>query len=266
MRCPFPGMDPFLERSGVWEDFHRSFLTYTRDAALAKLPPTYDARLDEYFQLVNVAGGEPDQRRYPDVAVTRTPGAPAVAESAGGTATLVEPIVLTHKIAWDEETAAWLEIHSTGEEPELITVIELLSPTNKTGDGYKKYVARREQFLSRSVSLVEIDLLLRGHRLRFDSPLPEADYYVYVTRGEKPTHTAVYPWRLTARLPTVPVPLRAPDPDLPLDMADLFATTFDRGRYERRLKYRSAEASGLQGDELDWARSVVAASPVQSVT
>jgi len=101
--------------------------------------------------------------------------------------------------------------------------------------------------------------------LRFDSPLPEADYYVYVTRGEKPTHTAVYPWRLTARLPTVPVPLRAPDPDLPLDMADLFATTFDRGRYERRLKYRSAEASGLQGDELDWARSVVAASPVQSV-
>ena len=46
-----------------------------------------------------------------------------------------------------------------------------------TGDGYRKYIERREGFLSRAVSLVEIDLLLRGQPLELDSPLSEGDFY-----------------------------------------------------------------------------------------
>jgi hypothetical protein len=27
MRSPFPGMDPYIEASGVWEDFHHNLIT-----------------------------------------------------------------------------------------------------------------------------------------------------------------------------------------------------------------------------------------------
>lgn len=256
MRCPFPGMDPFIETSGVWEDFHRRFLDVAAEIILVRLPPGYDARMNEYFQLINVAGGEPDQKRYPDVAVTRRQGgsgSPAPAAPAVGT---LEPVVLTRRVTWDEEIAAWLEIQTVGGE--LVTVIELFSPSNKTGDGYRKYSERREGFLSRAINLVEIDLLLRGQRLRFDSPLPEGDFYGYVTRGEKPTHTEVYRWRLSSPLPVLPVPLRLPDPDIGLDLASVFATTYERGRYERRMKYKTPESSGLEGERLAWARSMLA--------
>jgi hypothetical protein len=253
-------MDPFIETSGVWEDFHRRFLDVAAETLLSRLPPGYDARMNEYFQLINIAGEEPDQKRYPDVAVTRQAAkseAPPAEQPAVGT---LEPVVLTHRITWDEESAAWLEIQAA--DGELVTVVELLSPVNKTGGGYQKYVERRDGFLSRGVSLVEIDLLLRGKRLQFDSALPEGDCYVYFTRGDKPTSTAVYRWRLAAPLPVVPVPLRPPDPDVELDLAAVFSTTYDRGRYERRLKYKSPESSGLEGGNLAWAKSVLASSSI----
>ena len=55
----------------------------------------------------------------------------------------------------------------------------------------------------------------------------------------------------------MPIPLRPPDPDIDLDLASVFATTYDRGRYERRMQYGSPEASGLEGESLTWARRVL---------
>ena len=38
MPSPFPGMDPYLEDSAVWPDFHNSFIAYLREALNAVLP------------------------------------------------------------------------------------------------------------------------------------------------------------------------------------------------------------------------------------
>ena len=211
--------------------------------------------MNEYFQLVNIAGDEPDQKRYPDVAVTRKATPASASTQVVSTSRTLEPILLTRRMTWDEDTAVWLEIQ-TG-DGDLVTVVELLSPANKTGDGYRKYVERREGFLSRSVNLVELDLLLRGRRLPFDSPLPAGDHFVFVTRGESPTVTSAYQWKLEDALPVVPVPLRAPDADIDLDLSEVFATSYERGRYERRLKYQSPESSGLEGERLAWAKSLL---------
>ncbi|HUF62147.1 MAG TPA: DUF4058 family protein [Verrucomicrobiales bacterium] len=54
------------------------------------------------------------------------------------------------------------------------------------------------------------------------------------TRGDAPE---VYAWSLSDGLPAIRVPLRAPDPDLILDLAALYEETFRRGRYERSLRY-----------------------------
>ena len=37
MPSPFPGVDPYLEQSGVWRDFHARVVTYTCDALNERL-------------------------------------------------------------------------------------------------------------------------------------------------------------------------------------------------------------------------------------
>ena len=52
MPSPFPRMDPYLEDPAYWQDFHRSFITYCRDALLDNLPDEYEARIDEQIRLI----------------------------------------------------------------------------------------------------------------------------------------------------------------------------------------------------------------------
>src|SRR3954463_14212641 len=90
MPSPFPGMDPYLEDLAFWHDFHRSFITYLRDAILERLPDRYDARIDEKIRLV--VPDEAETRYYSDVAVSgessRTGAGPAAVME-------LEPVVMT---------------------------------------------------------------------------------------------------------------------------------------------------------------------------
>jgi len=82
----FPGMDPYLEGSGLWPDFHTRFIAACADLLLDRLPTNYDARIDERVQLVTWSG-EPPRRFVPDVGVTRGPHSAGIVSSAGGVAT-----------------------------------------------------------------------------------------------------------------------------------------------------------------------------------
>ena len=55
----------------------------------------------------------------------------------------------------------WIEIKSLP-DLELVTVIEILSPTNKSGEGRTRVSPKRASLIDRPVNLVEIDLLLSG--------------------------------------------------------------------------------------------------------
>ena len=47
MKSPFPGMDPYIEACGLWEDFHASFIGEIHRTLAAALPERYIARLGE---------------------------------------------------------------------------------------------------------------------------------------------------------------------------------------------------------------------------
>jgi hypothetical protein len=53
--CPFPGMDPYLERH--WTDFHARFLVYACDQLNERLPADLQARISD--------GSEPDDGECP---------------------------------------------------------------------------------------------------------------------------------------------------------------------------------------------------------
>ena len=52
MASPFPGMDPYLELSGDWRDFHARLLNALADELSDRLPEGYIARIEEEFHIL----------------------------------------------------------------------------------------------------------------------------------------------------------------------------------------------------------------------
>src|SRR5581483_402078 len=138
----------------------------------------------------------------------------------------------------EEPREAYIEILHRPER-QLVAVLELLSPSNKTEPGRSVYLTKRNALLYQNVHLVELDLLLGGHRLPFRKALPLGDYYALVARGDRRPDCDVYAWTIRQALPTIPIPLRAPDPDVLLDLATVFSTAYERGRYRRSIHYEA---------------------------
>jgi hypothetical protein len=138
----------------------------------------------------------------------------------------------------------------------VITVIELLSPTNKRpGSDRGHYLAKRKQYLASSAHYVEIDLLRGGERMPADD-LPDCDYCVLVRRSENRPRAGVWPLRLRDRLPLIPIPLRAPDPDARLDLQELLHQVYDRAGYRYRI-YAAPPRPPLHPEDARWAEAVV---------
>jgi hypothetical protein len=257
MGSPFPGMDPFLELPAWWSDFHYTFINYWREAIADTLPAGYEASLGDRVYLVE---HDPEARKlgYPDLAVTQQ-GAEPPASSADTTASALatlEPVTIPLAIL-DGPRETYIEILHQPDRT-LVGVLELLSPANKEYPGRTEYLAKRRALLHQDVHVVELDLLLAGRRLPLEQRLPPADYYYFLSRGDRRPNCEVYYWSLRHALPRLPVPLRAPDPDLSIDLGVVFATAYDRGRFGRRINYRGPLPPGLRDDDEVWVRAVLA--------
>lgn len=239
MPSPFPGMDPYLESPAHWSDFHPTFIQAWREAIAEQLPPNYHARVEEMVLRV-----EPEIPQglfnRPDVLVAREPAGHADAGTRSGAA-VAEPAHtrIPNIVQLDPYVETFIEIHRHPDY-ELVTVLELLSPTNKSGDGRGQYIGKREALLRQPVHIVELDLLRGGQRIRLAKPLPKDHYYALISRADGRPDCDVYHWNVRSRLPALPVPLRAPDPDIQVDLQPAFTEAFRRGRYEHMIKYHAA--------------------------
>jgi hypothetical protein len=249
MNNPFPGIDPFIESQRFWEDFHTSFLTYLSDAINDRLPDRYEARVGERFTLASFL----DQAEVrPDVPIPRNESFTFSSRGLGSISAVAEPVVIPLPVLIPEEiTERWIEVRRR-EDRTVVAVIELLSPSNKTGDGLGDYVAKRRLLIAEPIHLIEIDFLLGGHRLPMARPLPPGDFYVFVSRADHRPDCSVYAWSIRQPLPTIPIPLDAPDPDLLVDLAALYATAYERGRYARSIRRERTTALPIAPEDAGW--------------
>ena len=70
----------------------------------------------------------------------------------------------------------------------------------------------------------------------------------------------MFGWSVRRALPVVPIPLSQPDPDLHISLAETFATTFRRGRYERSIDYRQSLSLPLGPEDRAWAEALAQAA------
>jgi Protein of unknown function (DUF4058) len=138
----------------------------------------------------------------------------------------------------------------------LVAVLEMLSPANKTGDGFQEYRAKRKAILQQKVHLVELDLLVGGNRMPHLMPLPAGDYFAFVSRADNRPNCEVFSWPVRDPLPTIPIPLTAPDADVHIDLAKVFQATYERGRYGRSLRYGQPPLAPLSQDDARWAMAL----------
>lgn len=180
MPGPFAGMDPYLEAQGLWESFHAALVTHCAEAINQRLPEGYVAQIETRVALVSLE--IPGVQRIPDVLVGREPNAPRFPSSSSGEAVgvaTIEPKTIPLARGEVEVRERWIEISSLP-ELELVTVIEVLSPSNKSGSGRSEYLQKRDALIDQPVNLVEIDLLLGGRPMPMGKNLPAGHYHAIV--------------------------------------------------------------------------------------
>jgi hypothetical protein len=259
MPSPFPGIDPYIEAQGRWPDFHQKLIVYCSDLLNEHLPDSYVALVEEEMRLVCEPGGDFGKRQA-DVSVVRDPSVARTHEDVGTVAVLetVQPVIIPlSKGLIEESRETWIEIRKLP-QMSLITVVGLLSPTNKVGIGRVEYLEKRDELIERPVHIVELDLLLAGHRLPMQRPLPRGDFHGFVSRVERRPNADVYSWSIRRPLPTIPIPLEAPDQDVPLELATACAMAYNRGRYGRLLRYSQPLELPLAPEDRSWAESLAA--------
>lgn len=249
MPSPFPGMDPYLEARRLWPDVHASMITYIRESLQPALRPNYIARIGERVQLAYR-----DQSYVPDVLLLQTIREQQAVYATASALVADEPQLV---MSLDESyTEAYLEI-ITQDTGEVVTLIELLSPANKVGDGREQYLQKQHDILSSPVNLVEIDLLAYGQAtvLARNAPISEpADwrYLISISRGRPRRRLEVYAVPLAQRLPNCRIPLRPPDGDVVLDLTAVLNRSYDVGSYDLLLDYRTAPETILRDTEAAW--------------
>ncbi len=196
-----------------------------------------------------------DRLMRPDVSIVRHAGASDPEPSGSGMVATLEPIAIPFAAAVDEVRDTWIEIRRLPDE-RLVTAIEVLSPTNKGSSGLTEYLEKRHRLRIQGVNLVEIDLLIAGRRLPMAKPLPPGHFFTIISRASRSDIGDVYAWSIERRLPKIPIPLEDPDPDVFLDLAEVFALAYERGRYARLIDYDRPLDLPLHPQDKDWAEKV----------
>ena len=253
MPSPFPGMNPYLEHAEVWHDFHESFMPRVRDRLVAQIGRGYVVKLEQHLYVEELP---PQKSRTlfgrSDISVAEKKTRARDPES---TTALVESPVQVVPLLVDEFTECYVEIRDR-QSRKLITVIELLSPSNKTGNDRNQYLSKRDQILKSTASLVEIDLLRAGERLPFEW-LPPCDYYIMVSRHQHRPPAQFWPIMLRDPLPTIPIPLRESDGDAQLDLQQLLHEIYDGADYGGHI-YENPITPPLSADDALWAERQLA--------
>jgi len=198
MPSPFPGMNPYLENPQFWPEVHSRLIIAIADAIAPQLRPKYRVAVEKrVYQIIDensILVG------IPDVVVGRSltntekePSNIAVAAPPKKPITVNIPIL-------EEVREGYLEVREVGTR-EVVTVIEILSPNKRTGEGRKAYESKRQQVLNSFTHLVEIDLLRGGEPMPILVNQIKSDYRILVSRSESRPKAELYPFGLQEQIP-----------------------------------------------------------------
>src|SRR5437868_13261120 len=138
MPSPFPGMDPYIEACGLWEDFHHSLVQGIHGQLAGAAPDRYVVRTGErsYMMFVDEdadTNGKKKRRFHPDVRISDPHGESRPSLGQGGAVAAPEADAIDmHALISPDYVETFVEIREAGPpDGRLVTCVEGLSPANK---------------------------------------------------------------------------------------------------------------------------------------
>lgn len=217
MPNPFPGMDPYLE-GPVWSSVQHSLAVGISWTLAPRLRPRYFVLPME--RLVRVA---PDPIEVPGF----------------------EPQV-------EEINQPFVEVTEV-ESRDVVTVITVLSPSNKRGPGAEEFIRFRQARLNSAAHYLEVDLLRIGLGFPTNESVLPAPYSVSLSRANRRPRVEVWQIALEDRLPVVPVPLTDGDVDVTLDLQSVLNANYETFSYDVATPHHGQPSVPLSGKEQAWA-------------
>ena len=230
---PFPGMNPYLEQPRLWPEVHSELIALLWASMAAQMPWGYRLAIEERLEVWEASFVD-DRSRYvvPDLSVTEIRETqPEVAPKErtipeGGIEVMIP--VPTRVTSLEVQAASG----------QVITVMEVLSPTNKTpGRGRMDYLSKRTDILESDVNLVEIDLLRAGEPMPLATTVPDCHYRILVSRESQRPRAYLLPFMIQDPVPKFPLPLRLGDDELTVDLGVLLVQMHHMSRYNSFLDY-----------------------------
>ncbi len=225
------------------------------------MAPKYVALLTKRYALdrsLGIIDAPAPQSMYPDVHVAKPPGSISSGLAASLTTAITAPAAELPNLELAPQLS--VEIRDVANR-RLVTLIEILSPANKYGDGSWDYEDRRLEILRTRTHVLEIDLLRGGKRIQLAGEQPSGDYFIYLSRIQRCPNTQVWAVALRQHLPVVPVPLLEPDPDVAMDLQAAVNACFALVGYERLLDYSgSPPPPRLEESDTRWMDEVLKAA------
>jgi hypothetical protein len=244
-------MDPYLEHPALWPSLHTRLIVALANLLKPQIRPRYIASVEDRVFIEST-----DKDRIPDVLVQKTGLGRRAPSDRTGTA-IATPLVV--EVEQLEVREHYIEIQDRYRDFGVVTVIELVSPSNKAaGPGRDSYLAKQREIRASECHLVEIDLLRRGSHV---ISVPESvaqrarpfDYLACVNRWPARNRFELYRCSLRDPLPTIGVPLADDDPDAPLMLQRALEQVYDEADYTLRVLYDEPCKPPLSSEDQAWA-------------
>ena len=259
----------FFQSKGGWSSFHTNHISDLAKFIDDQLPPGYIVDIEQSLQIreFHPDTGERLRRPEPDITIYETSRTARQAASTSGSVipTLTQPVIETMEYDEDQYYSGLViyELIDDATFGRPITRIEILSPTNKAGDGYLQYREKRTATLKSGTCLVEIDYL-------HETPSPvkhvpsyphgQANAFPFSITVSNPTpdletglaHT--YPIGVDDAILTIDIPL-AGDDALSLDFGAVYNETYrSLTAYSYRVDYEQLPEHFDAYNEMDQKR------------
>jgi hypothetical protein len=260
MPIPFPGMDPWLERPGLWPDVHMNLIIAFQKVLAPLVRPRYYVAVQ---QRTVVAVVPPDPHPiFPDLSVVQQAGPDENRESS--TAVLAQPIIVEVPVQ-EMIKEAYLEVVEVASQ-QVITVIEILSHSNKKpGKDRRVYESKRQKIFRTLTHLVEIDLLRDGEPMPFTFLQTNGHmnhYRILVKRGDHWRRAYLYSFNVRDSIPVFPLPLQPGDREPLIRLGEALQKVYDENGYDLRVDYNRPPEPPLSEADMTWAKEIMRASKI----
>lgn len=266
MPTPFPGMDPYLEKPGRWPNIHARLIVALADDITAKVRPRYYVSVEEHAYLLRLE--EMERLLRPDISVVRenapvyeaaaeaTLASPVDKAARASTQAVAKPVTITLPVV-EEVHERFLEVRQV-EDGRLVTVIEILSPTNKqSGKGRALYAHKRQAVLESQAHLVEIDLLRAGEPPEFIHAQQLAHYYILLSQEAQRPSATLIPWHIRHPIPTFRLPLLPGDDEPEVDLGQILHALYARAGFDLRIDYKQEPDPPFSGEDKIWVDTLL---------